>query len=256
MNKKILTFVGITFLFLGVGINPAFAEESTEPESNLIEVTIRICKPCNIEEYNLMLTQEQVEKLDNEFDNFKVKLDNAISKRDTIEIYNDMIISLDKLGLFLDYMSLNEAQQLVIGRNHLVFGNVLPSKLFDNSNFFCSISGRASDSDCLLINLPIHIGGIIYFGSYTEFHPISGDIINYPTGDHSVGWIKTNGILGNKEWNDSFYGGIFNLLINIVGLEWWIYGHVGVVGFTGIAISRLYETSFIGFAPWVKIKNV
>jgi len=201
-----------------------------------------------------MLTQEQVDELDNHFDNFKVKLDNAITKGDTVEIYNDMVISLDEFGLLPDYMTVDEAQQLVTGKNYPLFNSNIVSALFENSNFFCLISGQARNSDCLLFFIPVHIGGIMFFGSDKYIWESS---INHPNDfpdNPAKGWVKTNGLLGLKEWNGSFYGAIFPLTIGGPFPMMTCY-YCGVVGFTGIATTRGIETSFIGFAPWVKIKN-
>ena len=100
MKEKMLyktLAVAVILLFIGLGVQPAFAEVSFKSDnSELIEVTIKICRPCKIEEYTLLLTQEQVEKLDNEFDDFKIKLDNALTKSETIDVYNDMLVSLDR----------------------------------------------------------------------------------------------------------------------------------------------------------------
>jgi hypothetical protein len=251
--------VGVIVLFIGVAIQPAIAEVSFEPNnSELVETTITICKFSGIKEHTLMLTQKQADELDSFLNDFKFKLDNALNESETINVYDDMIISLDELGLLPDYLTVDEAQQLVTGRNHLLSGNKLPSKLFDNSNFFCLVSGEANESASFLrlFRIPVRIGGIIYFGTHTEFHPISGEIMSFPAIEHSTGWIKTYGILGHKEWNGDFYGGIFNIVISVVALEFFTYGHVGVVGFTGILIDKFWDVSFIGFAPWVKIKEV
>jgi hypothetical protein len=82
-----------------------------------------------------------------------------------------------------------------------------------------------------------------------------GQTYNYNNG---FGWIKTMGLLGQKEWNGVFNGAIFDFMVIGNPMVFWIIGHYGVVGFTGISIYTEFGDNlfFIGFAPWVKIKNV
>jgi hypothetical protein len=249
--------VAVILLFIGMGIQPAVADSSNNSE--LIEVTIKICKPLKIEEYTLMLPQEKIDDLNSEFDKFKVKLDNAISKRDTIEIYNDMIVSLDRLGMLPNHMTVNEAKQLITGKNYPFFDGRIASSLFENSNFLCLISGKVTSNSGFLLSylaqiyfIPFRIGGMMFFGTFYK-NPNGGT-----HGDaDSKGWIKTVGMLGKKEWTNKFRGAIFNFPIGFWFPDYRIIGRVGIVGLIGITIETIWdEVSFIGFAPWVKIKNV
>jgi hypothetical protein len=137
---KIL-IVGFLVFFIVVGIQPAFAYIQFETDnSEFVEVTVSIFKTNEIRQHTLMLTQKQVIDFDIVFENFKIKINNAKTKKETIEIYNDMIVSFDEFGLLPNYININGAQQLITGRNHLLSGNKLPSKLLFNINFFFLIS--------------------------------------------------------------------------------------------------------------------
>jgi hypothetical protein len=119
----------VIFLFVSIAAMPAVTSQVrttmpflvgspriNSPQNNeLIETTVQLCKPDGLENYTIMLTKEKSEQLDTLIANFKASLDNAKTMNETVEIYNDMIVSLDELGLIPNSMSVEQAQQLVTG---------------------------------------------------------------------------------------------------------------------------------------------
>ena len=62
----------------------------------------------------------------------------------------------------------------------------------------------------------------------------------------SSGWITTQGLLGHKEWDGEFYGGIY------------LFGnsrYIGIRGFTGLRIQNNSNDFYFGWALQVKIRN-
>jgi hypothetical protein len=150
MNKNILTVVGIIILFLGVGIQPAIAK--VEPENidtYYYDVNVEFCGLGK--EKIVQLTKQQLDELEALFESIREQLNTTERKEKTIQIYNNAIERLDRIGLLGDY-SVKQVQELVTGVflnsrfNHLF--NMLYGKLQDddNTNSFCLIAGRTSNT--------------------------------------------------------------------------------------------------------------
>jgi len=151
LNKTLV--VGIIVLFVGVGVQPAFAEISIEPENNeLEEVTIQFFEADRKYNHTVMLTQEQVKELNNLISNFENRLNSTDNPIELETIYNDAIISLNALGFLPDHMSIDYVQRLVTGKEQdsriiNIFERTINSKkgsFEDDENFLCLISGRTT----------------------------------------------------------------------------------------------------------------
>ncbi len=66
----------------------------------------------------------------------------------------------------------------------------------------------------------------------------------------SVGWIRTEGTYGVKEWNGSFIGDIFEITQGGI-ITWWTT-YFGIREFTGLKIGNF----IMGYAQGVKLKRV
>ena len=166
MKKKILV-VGIIFLFIGIAIAPSVAsiEFSKDKNTNndLVEITLQLCKTSGVEDHKMFITQEQDEELDRLIESFKANLNNAETREETIEIYNDMVVSLDKLGILPEGTNCKEVQQLVTGENSISNPEKMKSNkhfnqafeklknknpgLFENMNMFCLITGETTNTE-------------------------------------------------------------------------------------------------------------
>jgi len=71
--------------------------------------------------------------------------------------------------------------------------------------------------------------------------------------DPAVGWITTQGVLGKKSWNGSFFGGIFGL-VTFDSSSYAYY--LGATGFLGIKVKKSDgKLFFLGSALRVKINQ-
>ena len=165
MKKEILIF-GIIFLFIGVGIQPAFAidisKTQTSNSNDLVEITLQLCKTYGVEDHKMFITQEQNEQLDRLIESFKVDLENSDSYEETVRIYNDMVVSLDELGILPESTNCKDVQELVTGENTI--SNPVKMKtikhfeqayeklknknlgLDENENMFCLIAGDTTNT--------------------------------------------------------------------------------------------------------------
>ena len=113
----------------------------------------------------MLLTKEQFKELENIFNNIEISLDSADCPIETETIYNNSIVSLDKLGILPNDMSIEYAQKLVTEREHKsrivkIFEKLLYKKngnLVDNENYFWLIA-RNSKNTIFAGPLPIIIG--------------------------------------------------------------------------------------------------
>jgi len=150
MHKKIITAIGITILFLGIGIQPAFAINPNEPnDSKLEEITIEFYETDKTYEHTVMLTREQIKELKNLIDDFEIKIDNADNKIETEAIYKDTVVSLNDIGILPEGMTVEKAKRLVTGKEHnlavvKIFKGLYKKnyeKIGDNENIICLVGG-------------------------------------------------------------------------------------------------------------------
>ena len=260
--------LGIIFLFVQISIQPAFAEISTESDnSELVEITIEICKGNGAEDHTVMLSQKQAEVLENIISRTKTKLDVSNDRKEASVIFNDAIVSLFELGVLPEGLSIEEAKRLVNGVGQKPrFVKILErwySRNFDifddDENFLCLIAGHTDNTyfmppffgiiedspklwPILLIYLftfpiwlfnPLPIGNTIYLGS------LSGGML--PRIIPAEGWVYTVGLNGIKTWSGTFTGDLGQIF-------------KGALGFTGIKIGFLLTSYFyMGSALGVKI---
>lgn len=261
--------VGVIVLFLGVAVQPAFAEVSIKSDnSELVEITVEFYEIDKTYNHTVLLTKEQVKELENLINDFEIQLDNADSKIETKAIFKDTIRSLNALGILPKDMSIDKAQQLVTGEEHnpkMVkllerWINKNPKSLGSNRNALCLIAGRTNQTQFFgpiatllsFVFLPYSIPyvGLLFlfiFAILVEFFNIFPLAYGHRIGIGGVyydddegwlpaeGWVTTLGLLGIKSWKGSFYGHILpilELIIPIVGA----LGYPGVFGFIGIKI--------------------
>jgi len=269
--------VGIIILFIAVSFAPSInANIDRIPIKNkFVETSIRIHRARSITPYTLKLTEKESDEVDRIFDNLKVSLDSAETLEETDEIFNDAVESLYELGLFPNYMTLRESQQLVTGESlNPIIESSLVTHGTGEENFNCRIAGKVTE--CFMFDLgKLFIGGILFnlillLGRGIFPHLWTG--FNFPLfvgriGQISFGtivwmmnwwfpsngWIWTNGSNGEIKWEGWFFGNIDEITINKdIDKE----AYVGVNEFKGIWIDRIdyFEPPcFLGNAEQVKI---
>ncbi len=149
LNKTLV--IGIIFLLIGIAIQPVIiADVSIESDnSELVEITVEICEVDKTYNHTVMLTQQQVVELENLIKNFKIELDAADSIDEAEVIFKNTVVSLNKLGLIPEEMSVDYAQGLVTGKKQNLrffkafkgWYNRKKVTLGENENRFCLISG-------------------------------------------------------------------------------------------------------------------
>jgi hypothetical protein len=121
--------VGIIFLFISVGIQPAFANDISIKldNSELVEIKVEFYETDRTYNHTVLLTHEQTEELKNLINDYEIKLENTDNKIETEAIYKNIVVSLNEYGLLPEDMSIEKAQRLVTGKEH----NPVVVKLFE-----------------------------------------------------------------------------------------------------------------------------
>jgi hypothetical protein len=278
MKKKALV-VGIILLFIGLAIAPSvmsieFSKNKTSNNDDLVEITLQLCKTSGVEDHKMFITQEQNKQLELLIESFKEDLDNSGSYEETVRIYNDMVVSLDELGLLPNGMNVKEAQKLVTGSSHkfnrlfsllerlfkydknedIELQDQKIGNVYENSN--CLISSKASETYAtykppsllgivigfLLTLLTPYFLGYVYYG-----------FVCYPVGSTPAnGWIHTES--ESKKWTceGKFHGGMGSYQIFMHPLEG---SYRGIEKFRGLKIvnyvlGRAKEVKINGWVPW------
>jgi hypothetical protein len=120
-------------------------------DSNLVEITTEFCRLASSKPHTVQLTQQQTDELTKLFDEIKARLDNAKTREETIVIFKDAVISLDRLNLLPERMSIEKVQQFVTGKYQntktMKFLEGIPKMSQwgkDGNNFLCLIAGNST----------------------------------------------------------------------------------------------------------------
>jgi len=144
--------LGIFVLFVGIAVQPGIiaADSIKSDNSEMVEITIQICKGDEAEDHNVILSQKQAEELESLINRTKAKLDAVETLEETSAIFNDAVVSLYELGVLPEGMSIEEAKRLVNGMDQnpnvinkleqWFFRNQEKIETFDN--FLCLIAGH------------------------------------------------------------------------------------------------------------------
>ena len=256
--KKSLV-VGIIFLFIGIGIAPSVTSidisKNKTVKDNLVEIDVQLFKPNGIEDHKMYITQEQNEQLDILIENFKQDIEKSESYEESVGIYKNMVVSLNKLGVLPKGMTVDEAQRLVTGRFYRFSkffsllqqfiksakkSNIkLPEQnrgdIYENLN--CLLTSHATKSSIWLLVLK-PFSKFVTYGVYT---PPSGP--NEP----SNGWIFTRA--RNTKW---VYEGNFHGELGEFGCPPMGVYTIGADYFVGF---KLPTNLIFGFASHVKIET-
>jgi hypothetical protein len=281
--KKIFV-IGVIFLFMGVAFAPSINVNVVKAsnDNELVEVTTQACGIKGFGNTTVKLTRQQYQELEQYLVEFRTRLNQTTIREEAIPIFKEAVVELDKYGLLPKGMSLEQAQKLVIGKYQHTHFMRLPEKIYNedlpiiNSNFFCLIAGRATNTTvvgpmllvtyylaflienhklliplfllcCLL--LPFEIAGIISMGSVG----VSEDGERYSP---CRGWTCTIGLLGIKSYFKSFYGNMYSVFYSEFGGPL-----IGAIGFTGFRIPMInlrtgeISSFYLGHALYTKISS-
>jgi len=269
--------VGVILLFVGVAVQPSIA--IVQPECIDVEYLNVNTEFIGLgKEFTVQLTQQQMDELDSLFESIRERLNNSEIKEETVQIFNDAIVELDRLGLLGDY-SVKQVQELVTGRFQKplfycimdMLNNKIP--LDNNTNTFCLISGRTNNTYVLppltrvfnklilfffMDDIPlfgyyffIDLFGLLFMFNLFRVVLFSTRIpITLGSGISLGGYIEDNygynrDYFPAEGWINTF-GSSGNKKWNgsfygqISGFQLWVfYEYIGVIGFTGIKILNM-----------------
>jgi len=247
MNIKIIIkgfILALILLMNSIIIIPAPAVKTTENQNKELQIiTVKIYKSDQSQNHYIYLKENQVEKLDEIFNNIKIKLENSESFNEHRAILFYAIRSFKELGLITDNMDLKEIFQIL---KTTVYYQIL-SKCFSNliyhikpgakENYFCTIVAHTNGSHFfrstgwpVSINWKIAMNNVICYGTY----PFPNETDPYPEWSPAEGWVYTKGYLGNINWKGLFYGQIsYDYYV-----AYTFYSVIGVRGFTGLRFEQ------------------
>lgn len=288
--------IGIIFLVIGVSIFSCTTQVgvTATQTKETIEITTQACGIKGSKDTIVQLTKEQYLDLERYLTEFREQLNHTNTLEDTIILFKDVVVELNKYGLLPKDMSIEQTQRLVTGRystpktmkwHSLINRN---QKLSNDSNFLCLLTGTTTSTcvigiaeqglatliylfylpyfleqiffddpvyiETILVKLRetcqklqtlssrriIQTGNIIFGTSKEEYLP--PEFRFFP----AYGWVDTQGLLGKKSWNGTFFGSI--RMLRSYEFRFYTY-YIGATGFVGI---RLYKADgknfFIGSA--------
>ena len=234
----------VILLFIGVAFQPVIiADVSIEyDDSELVEITIEIFEVNRVQKYTVILTQKQAEELENLINNFEIELDSADSIDETEAIFKDTVVSLNKLGLLLGGMSVEEAQRLVTGEEQ----NPRIVKLFEryysknqksldiDRNFLCLIAGDTSNT--------------VFIGPFALLFGLHGPLL-FVRNFAFFEWLKNNNPDFWSWWSVNF--GNFHSILLFFRMFFWIAFGAGL-NFLPLKIGAymFYGWYTPSFDPW------
>lgn len=170
MFRKVLVFT-VIFLFIGLAIAPSITANVSKTSSGdeLIEFTTEIYGIPRLKPQTVKLTKQQANEVEHLFDTMKRRLDNTTSREETITIFKQAVVELDKYGL-LGGLSVEQTQKLVSEE----FQNPKMMKLLESissrwnglgaKNLFCLVFANITNVDFMGIeSFPIMIVTLILF---------------------------------------------------------------------------------------------
>lgn len=285
MNKTYIKkglAIAVILLFIGVALAPSI--NSNIVKDDLVEVTTEFCGIEGLKPHTIKISKNEVDKLKLFIDDFKNQLNKVETREETILLYNEAIVELDKYGL-LGKLSIEKAKNLVTGRyqNNKVTKLLEErySKVQENSedieNYLCLVAGRTTNT--FIYTLPIlstffiflffyYLGHLFDKGIIRDIQTFFADLLNFLL-DYSCesrliyfrnpiaynypgaeGWIYSIGIKGIQSINGTMRGTLFDRTdIDDLGFS--------IIGFKGLKICMNYpfDAFYIGHALALKIEH-
>ena len=264
MNIRIFikSLLVITLLIINSTVMLISAERTSvsmdkNNEKNIL--TVKIYDTREIQSYDIFLSDEQEEKLDNVFENIRSKLKNSNSYSDDRKILSYALNSFKELGLITDDNNFRVICKLLITKffiNNIIkkaFNSFKDLSSFVRENILCTIVGKTNCTHFFRMfrwpiwyNWPVGFNNAICFGTYLFENVTNPD----PSWSPAVGWVNTNGLYGDVSLSGSFYGGISPNFY----AGYTYYSKPGVSGFTGFKfVEEDAKYYFYGAATRVKL---
>jgi hypothetical protein len=284
-----LSVICVAFLFLGVAIAPSInvSVVKASSDNDLVEVTTQACGIQGFGNTTVKLTKQQYQNLERYLVDFRARLNQTTTREETVPIFKEAVVELNKYGLLPKGMNIKQAQRLVTGEyipepiQRIIEELLKRTSLFNDKNqsIFCLIHGEgtypemyiARDAFVVLEQAFFNIWDdiayfvinhlflcfplVLLFISFVMVHEFfvfnPARVLATISLQNVVGYVQSLGINGLRKWQGRLTGDIPR--------SWWDdFGSPGIVGFTGIGISSdiptpYMMTYFIGTALRAKI---
>ncbi len=143
--------IGIILLFAGVTITPTinFNTVKASQDNDLIEVTTQACGIQGHGDTTVKLTREQYQNLEQYLVEFRARLNQTSTREESVPIFEDAVVELDKYGLLPKGMNIETVQKLIIYKYRSQRERESLEKNYTNqenslSNFYCLVAGRTT----------------------------------------------------------------------------------------------------------------
>ncbi|HVO72986.1 MAG TPA: hypothetical protein VMT35_03120 [Ignavibacteriaceae bacterium] len=99
--------VGIILLFIGVAVAPSINSTvvKASDDNDLIEVTSQACGIQGFGNTTVKLTKQQYKDLEQYLVDFRARLNQTTTREETVPIFKDAVVELNKYGLLLKGLS-------------------------------------------------------------------------------------------------------------------------------------------------------
>jgi hypothetical protein len=153
ITKKYLV-IFVILLFIGVAIAPSINSSlvKTSNDNDLIEVTSQACGIEGFGNTTVKLNKQQYQDLQNYLVDFRARLNQTTTREETVPLFKDAVVELNKYGLLPKDISIEEAQHLVLGCSQNTQMKNLCNKIkhsfkMDNyTNYFCLTAGHTTNT--------------------------------------------------------------------------------------------------------------
>ncbi|HVQ01670.1 MAG TPA: hypothetical protein VMT57_09180 [Candidatus Thermoplasmatota archaeon] len=156
MKMKKLLAIGIIFLFIGAAVAPSinFTVVKASDDNDLVEVTSQACGIQGFGNTTVKLTKQQYHDLEQYLVDFRARLNQTASGAETVRIFKEAIVELNKYGLLPKGMSIKQAQTLVTNNplkhagSRLLEPRLKRTQPSQNKvdNLFCLVAGETNNN--------------------------------------------------------------------------------------------------------------
>lgn len=291
LRKVLILFIILLFSGGSLISNITFPFAKASNTNDFIEVTTQACDVKNTYSTTVKLTYEQYQSLMQYLTDFRARLNKTSTREEAAFVFKEVVVELNTFGLLPKGMTIDLAQQLVVGRFQNPKLRLQRNTLFKDSydNYLCLIAGQTNHT--LFENVGSVLFNTIQFStSMTVFSFLSGLMYRFITlrcsnnpfsmlsrmnlgyqnttsnvTIYASGWVSTTGSLGIKRNEGNIRG-----MLPIEGTQYstetptTYTQHPAVVGFIGLKLGsgsmfpNIYEGKeffYVGTALWTSIAS-
>ncbi|HIG98949.1 MAG TPA: hypothetical protein HA258_00045 [Thermoplasmata archaeon] len=247
--KKIIV-VGIILLFVGVAVAPSITLNIARASNdcNLIEVSTLACGIPGYGDTAVMLTPEHYRDLEQYLVEFTARLNQTSTRAETVLLFREAVVKLNRYGVLPCGMSVAQAQRLVtLGDYIRQVPNWIKTSLSDSLNVFCFFA--AITDNVIDYNLWVVTGAFL-----SQFIAYDSPLILLVYLFFLVGFIKPLRLFNTLV---AVQGDVpFYFTLGLKGVSAGLDDISSVIGFTGLKIMfNTHNAFYLGFALSVNAKD-